>query len=212
MLPFLFDVHLRNLVNLHGLRHRWHQLLQLTLFGGIDGQNPINSYMAASLNVLIRNAARVPPHTMMVLVLVLVFFGARGADSGSFLGDLGSLLGLSFGSWEKGCRQQPKTSKTAPLCSTRFSLPNRLPPSVLAIRSDFFCVSKMFKKHANHNVQRAEMEQTCLAKGAWRCRRVLFLSVFCSFFSLPALGRHRMLLPSVAERARPGGTYRRGSW
>ena len=54
------------------------------------------------------------------LILFLgVLLGTRGADLGSLLADLGSLLGVSFGSWEKGCRQQLKTSKTAPLCSAR---------------------------------------------------------------------------------------------
>ena len=51
-----------------------------------------------------------------------------GADLGSLLADLGSLLGVSCGSWEKGCRQQLKTSKTAPLSSGLPVLPKRLPP------------------------------------------------------------------------------------
>ena len=36
---------------------------------------------------------------VLMLVLLLVFFGARAADLESLLVDLGSLLGISFGSW-----------------------------------------------------------------------------------------------------------------
>ena len=63
------------------------------------------------------------------------FWGAQAADLGSLFAALGSLLGVSFGSWEKGCRQQLKTSKTAPVCSARPVLLKRFPPFVLAVRS-----------------------------------------------------------------------------
>ena len=82
---------------------------------------------------------RLPPLCRYLRGLILflgVLLGARGADLGSLLADLGTLLGVSFGFWEKGCRQQLKTSKTAPLCSARPVLPKRLPPSVLAVRGD----------------------------------------------------------------------------
>ncbi len=70
-------------------------------------------------------------------------FGGPGTDWGSLLVDLGSLSGVSFGSWEKGCRQQLKTSKTAPHCSARPVLLKRLPPSVLAVPRDLRLFDKI---------------------------------------------------------------------
>ena len=77
----------------------------------------------------IQNAARVPPHTIVVLVLVLVlmlvlvlvlvlelvlvFLKARAADLGSLLADLGSLLGVSFGSWGGRLPAAPKNLKNS---------------------------------------------------------------------------------------------------
>ena len=79
---------------------------------------------------------------------------ARNADLESLLADLGSLLGVSFRPEEKGGRQQLKTSKITPVSSGLPVLPEKLPPSVLAVRGDslVFSVSKIFKKHANHHV------------------------------------------------------------
>ena len=117
------------------------------------------------------------------LILFLeVLLGARGADLGSLLDDLGSLLGVSFGSWEKGCRQQLKTSKTAPLCSARPVLPKRLPPSVLAVPRDL----RLFDKITFHRSTPFCNVRPLLAKSAGQkdprfADGVLFLNVFCLF-------------------------------
>ena len=89
---------------------------------------------------------RLPPlcsYLRGLIVFLRVILGARGADLGSLLVDLGSLLGVSFGSWEKGCRQQLKTLKTAPFCSARPVLLKRLPPSVLVVPRDLRVFDKI---------------------------------------------------------------------
>ncbi len=73
---------------------------------------------------------------MLVLVLVLAFFGARAADLKSFVADLGSFLGVSLGSWGGMLPAVPKNFKNSTPLQPQAPSAKQGPPSVLAVLGD----------------------------------------------------------------------------